>query len=286
MIKLHEDKQLFGDSLTFTEAASMFSARLVEKDYYCTVLLDYFAGKVPGLVFKGGTCLAKVHADFFRLSEDLDFVIPVSLTASRGERQKLAAPVKEVFGSLPRELPCFSFKTHLTGANKSTQYVGEVSYRSLAAGQEELIKIDVGLREPLLIPPVALEARTILLNPSNERVFLAPVSLPCISLVEAFAEKFRAALSRREPAIRDFYDLDYGVRRLGLRPEDPSLARLVRRKMAVPGNGPADVSAGRLAALRDQVESRLKPVLRTKDFDAFDLNRVFKIVAAMAAKIG
>jgi hypothetical protein len=56
--------------------------------------------------------------------------------------------------------------------------------------------------------------------------------------------------------------------------------------MAVPGNGPADVSAGRLAALRDQVESRLKPVLRTKDFDAFDLNRVFKIVAAMAAKIG
>ena len=31
------------------------------------------------LVFKGGTCLTKVHAELYRLSEDLDYTYPSSL---------------------------------------------------------------------------------------------------------------------------------------------------------------------------------------------------------------
>lgn len=65
---LHEDRESFGEALNFTEAETTFAVRLVEKDYYCTVLLACLAAKVPRLVFKGGTCLAKVHANFFRLS--------------------------------------------------------------------------------------------------------------------------------------------------------------------------------------------------------------------------
>jgi predicted nucleotidyltransferase component of viral defense system len=42
------------------------------------VLLEYLAAVDEALVFKGGTCLAKVYADFYRLSEDLDFVIPMA----------------------------------------------------------------------------------------------------------------------------------------------------------------------------------------------------------------
>ena len=57
MLELHEDRDRFGEALSFTEAEMRFAARLVEKDYYCTVLLEYQAGKVTGLVFKGGTCL-------------------------------------------------------------------------------------------------------------------------------------------------------------------------------------------------------------------------------------
>src|SRR5262245_44864651 len=69
----HEDLRRFRDALTLTEAESGFSARLIEKDYYCSLLLLDLSGPFEqGLVFKGGTCLSKVHADFFRLSEDLD----------------------------------------------------------------------------------------------------------------------------------------------------------------------------------------------------------------------
>ena len=103
--------------------------------------------------------------------------------------------------------------------------------------------------------------------------------------MEAFAEKFRAALSRREVAVRDFFDLDYAVRRLGLQSETPELIDLVRRKLSVPGNEPVDVSANRLAALRQQVGPQLQPVLRREDFAEFDLERAFQTVATMAAKM-
>ena len=285
MLELHEDRDRFGEALSFTEAELRFPARLVEKDYYCTVLLEYLAGKVPGLVFKGGTCLAKVHTHFFRLSEDLDFVIPVAEDTSRTERRKLVSPVKDFFIGLARALPCFQIKGPLKGANNSTQYVGSVSYQSFGTGQGEMIKIEVALREPLLTPPIAADAQTALLDPLTGHAIMAPVSLSCISKMEAFAEKFRAALSRRAVAVRDFFDLDYAVLRLGLRPEDAELIRLVRRKLAVSGNEPVDVSANRLAALRQQVEPQLQPVLRAQDFAEFDLERAFQIMATMAARV-
>jgi hypothetical protein len=95
------------------------------------------------------------------------------------------------------------------------------------------------------------------------------------------AEKLRAATSRREAAVRDFYDVDYAVRRLGFRVDDTELLELVRAKLAVPGNDPVDVSPARLAALRPQLEAQLKPVLRDRDFTEFDLERSFGIVTSV-----
>lgn len=282
MPRLHEDPDRFGEALNFTEAETTFPARLLEKDYYCTVLLQCLSGRASRLVFKGGTCLAKVHANFFRLSEDLDFVIPVAAESTRTERRKLISPMKEAFPVLTRALPCFQIHEPWEGANNSTQYLGSVSYRSLATGQPETIEIEVALRESLLTPPILAEARTALLDPVSEQAILPPITLSCLSRSEAFAEKFRAALSRREVAVRDFFDLDYAVRHLGLQPADPDLTSLVRRKLAVPGNEPIDTSATRLAQLRLQLAPQLQPVLRPADFAAFDLDRAFQLVSAMA----
>jgi predicted nucleotidyltransferase component of viral defense system len=60
----HDDPQRFREALTLTEAQSGFNARLIEKDYYCSLILrDLAALFAQGLVFKGGTCLSKVHAE-------------------------------------------------------------------------------------------------------------------------------------------------------------------------------------------------------------------------------
>jgi len=205
--------------------------------------------------------------------------------APRAERSNQAKPLKEAVEKLPKRLPEFHLVDPLKGANNSTQYIAVVGYSSLVRQQEETIKIEVGLREPLLTPVVKSPARTIMLNPVSGKSHVPPVSVRCISKKEAMAEKFRAALSRREAAIRDFFDIDYAVRMLGLHPRDAAFVRLVRHKLDVPGNDPVDVSAERLKALRLQVEPRLKPVLRAKDFAEFDLDRAFEIVAAVAAMV-
>ena len=276
---------MFLEALNFTAAHTGFSAQLIEKDYFCTVLLQYLA-TTGVLVFKGGTCMAKVHGEFYRLSEDLDFAIPMPCDAARTERRRQTERLKKTVADVATKLEGFAVVEPLTGANVSTQYVSVVGYDSLLSGQSEHIKIEIGLREPLLTPVFDGAARTALLDPVSGRPMVPPLALPCISRMEAFAEKFRAALSRREAAIRDFYDIDYAVRRLDLRPQDPALVELVRQKLAMPGNEPADVSEARLAILRRQLDSRLKPVLRDADFTEFDLDRAFRIITQMAEKTG
>ena len=286
LVRCHEDPDLFREAVNFTAAETAFAVRLVEKDYFCSVVLEYLAARDDSLAFKGGTCLTKVYAGLYRLSEDLDFAISTEVDTSRAERSRRAAGVKEALAALPAALPCFRVVEPLEGANNSTQYIGVVAYGSLLSRQEETIKIEVGLREPLLMPVADVSARTILLDPVSHRPMTASIMARCISKAEAFAEKFRAALSRREVVIRDFYDIDYAIRKLGLEPRDEAMVGLVRNKLAVPGNEPLDVSGERLAALRRQLDPQLKSVLREGDLREFDLERAFQVVAEMAKQLG
>lgn len=168
----------------------------------------------------------------------------------------------------------------------STQYLAVVGYGSVLNQQEETIKIEVSLREPLLTPVLDGAARTMLRSPLTNNPMVTSIVVRCIGKTEALAEKFRAALSRRETAIRDFYDIDHAVRKGGLNPEGVEVVKQVRQKLAVPGNESVDVSERRLLALRQQVEPQLRPVLREKDFSEFDLDRAFKIVFEMAKAVG
>jgi hypothetical protein len=148
--RIHEDTALFREAVSFTSAETRFLPRLIEKDYFCTILIEYLSSNVERLVFKGGTCLAKVHAGFYRLSGDLDFVIPVHLSASRSDRRNLAACLKKAVTELPNRLNPFYMIEALKGANDSTQYIAVVGYSSRIGSREETIKIEIGLREPLL----------------------------------------------------------------------------------------------------------------------------------------
>jgi len=282
-LRFHKDTVFFKEAVGFTAAQTGFSQRLVEKDYFCTVLLAYFASeRDSSLVFKGGTCLAKIHAEFYRMSEDLDFVVPVATTCSRSERSHQASRIKEHLSKLSITEPHLRLVEPLRGANQSRQYLGRISYESLVQAGEDTIKIEVALREPLLIEAVRGPARTALLDPISGKKLVPNIPVQCISKTEAFAEKYRAALTRREVAIRDFYDIDYGIMKLGIRPADPKMVKLVRKKIAVPGNDSIDVSDLRLSTLRGQLTARLRPVLRDRDFDEFDLDRAISTVLQMA----
>jgi len=282
----HEDLALFREALSYTQSATGFSARLVEKDYFGSLILgDLLAVTSPPWVFKGGTCLSKVHSDFYRLSEDLDFAYSVPLDAPRSQRSKTIEPVKEHLATLSERLPCFHVASPLRGHNNSTQYLAELRYRSAVSGQDEAIKVEFSIREPILDPVEFLPARTLLVDPFRQSAAVRPMSVPVLSCRETYAEKFRAALTRREPAIRDFFDLDYGVRSGRLNMGDGGLLALVRQKLAVRGNAPIDVSGAKRENLKRQVQAQLRPVLREAEFEEFDLERAFEIVATIAGTL-
>jgi len=220
-----------------------------------------------------------------RLSEDLDFLVSTPVEASRGERSGRAAELKKAIANVDRDLPTVRVATGLTGVNDSRQYNAVIAYKSLIAEQEETLKIEVAFREPVLSAVIEAQARTLLLDPINGVEVVPSFPVPALSREEAMAEKLRAALSRREVAIRDFYDVDHAVQRSVLQPDDMAVLHLVRQKLAVLGNEEVDVSEERLSALKRQLDAELRPVLREDEFAAFDVDRAFRTVAGIAAAL-
>jgi predicted nucleotidyltransferase component of viral defense system len=283
-LNLHNDRDLFREAVSYSAAVTKFLPRLVEKDYFCTLLLEYFL-PLKDLVFKGGTCLAKVHANFYRLSEDLDFTIPIAIESDRKARRKGIEPVKTLCDGLVKNLPFFTFAERLKGANESTQYIAVLNYGSLLSSNTESIKVEISLREPLMEKVELFDANTILLDPINGKQIFSPVRIACISKREAYAEKFRAALTRRDPAIRDYFDIDYAITRMNFDPEEKELITLVQKKLAVPGNDLQDINEDWVEALRRQLEAELKPVLRQDDYEKFDLDRALRLVNEMKHRV-
>ena len=56
--------------------------------------------------------------------------------------------------------------------------------------------------------------------------------------------------------------------------------------LSVAGTGPTDVSPDKVARLRAQIETQLKPVLREADLAGFDLDRAVERVARAAHLAG
>jgi len=279
----HDDVELFRSALSFTQAETGFSARLIEKDYYCSLLLrDLLLADVPGLAFKGGTSFSKIHGAFYRLSEDLDFGISTPVDAPRRDRSKRVTAWKEHLAKISCRTPCFQIVDPLQGYNNSTQYSGRVSYSSLVSGQDEHVKIEISVREPILNAIEQLPVKTLLLDPFRRSAAVDTIQIAVLSRLEAYAEKLRAALTRRDPAIRDFYDIDHAYRTNRIKSTDWLLIDLLRQKLSVPGTEPIDVSPEKLENLRRQVDVQLKPVLKESDFISFDLNHAFETVRRFA----
>jgi predicted nucleotidyltransferase component of viral defense system len=284
-ITVHEDGDFFREAILYTANMTGLNSQLVEKDYFCSVLLSFLYSDESSLVFKGGTCLSKVHGGFYRLSEDLDFMISTPSDSSRSLRRKTIEPLKKIIGRVSDVLPFFTFLEHLTGRNNSTQYIAQVQYRSSIRPGPATIKIEIGLREELLTLPQKGRVKTLLNNPFSRKPAVQEFSVLCMSPEEAYAEKLRAALTRTELAIRDFYDIDYAVQGMGLDLSKKDFLDLAIKKLTVPGNDPLNITLSRKEILRRQLETELKPILREKDFQQFDLDRAFNLVAEIGSML-
>jgi len=208
----HTNPQRFISAIEFTAYETGFLPTLIEKDYYCSIVLDYLRKQSCNLLtFKGGTLLAKGHAGFYRLSEDLDFTLPINATANRSQRSKLAKPLKSIIKSIPADLPDFTLSKELAGNNESRQYNAELIYSSLFNDQHERLLVEISLREELLEPTQEVTLNTVLLNPLNGNPILPGFKFQSLSRLEAYSQKIRAALNKKRLAIRDYFDIHYAL---------------------------------------------------------------------------
>jgi len=280
---LHDaDPDIFREALSYSEAVTGFTASLIEKDYYCSLILHHVFDRDTPLVFKGGTCLSKVYADFYRLSEDLDLVIPVEVDTPRNQRRSEMNPIKGIFDELPEAIPGIAVSQAFRGHNESRQYIGYLEYDSNVMDKHERIKIEIGIREPLLLPSLTGETRTIVVNPFSGRPLLPAFTVQAMGMKEAYAEKVRAALSRKEPAIRDLFDLFHAMRKMKLDLDDHDFLIMVRKKLDVPGNTPVDISLEYKREIDRQLKGQLRPVLRPSDFDSFNIHEAFDLICRIA----
>lgn len=285
-LQLHETPDAFRQALRFTEAESGFAQRLIEKDYYCSLILaDFEPLFSSGLVFKGGTCLSKVYAGFYRLSEDLDFAISIPTTARPRDRREARLPVKRHLEQIAERLPAVSTSGTPQGHDGNRQYNAVLQYASVVTGERETVKVQVAIREPIIESTVSCLGRTLLRHPLPKVTPGAHLSLCVLSLHEAYAEKVRAALTRNPPAIRDVFDIADVARAKRLDLSGPRFLSLVRQKLAVARNAVIDTSEARRRSLENQLETHLKPVVRSSDYAAFDIERAFAEVEKLAAMI-
>ena len=286
--EIHKDPIYFREAVISNAQQSGFLPNLIEKDYYCSLILNYlFQDDDTNLVFKGGTCLSKVYANFYRMSEDLDFVIPVEQGNPRTLRRRLIKPIKQQLKELQEDYPFLQLKDNLIGYNLNKQYIGIFNYNSVIESENKpgTIKIEIGMREELLKDAVWNVTSTLLIDPFKEKKVISDFKTQCLAIEEVYSEKFRAALSRREPAIRDYFDIFYAASNLKIDFLDKKFKKLVEQKLDVPDNDPIDISNVRKKKLQLQIETELKPFLRPEDFNKFDFEIAFKIVEQIKKKI-
>lgn len=83
------------------------------------------------------------------------------------------------------------------------------TYSSIFDQTKQTIKIEVTYTHKRHLPLVNREIQSIFIDPTLENPIFPSKHIKCFSLDEMMAEKIRAALTRREPAIRDFFDVRY-----------------------------------------------------------------------------
>lgn len=217
-----DDKINLSREINRISAETGFSQRLIEKDYYLTKILHEISKKdIKNLVFKGGTCLNKCYLGFYRLSEDLDFIINEDL--SKLSKTQIKKRLDNIRGEIFQILDKLNLETNkemgkgwkMLTSKEDPGIIGleiVTSYNSIIDDSEQTIKLDMSFRKQLLRPSRKMRVRHEFFNALGDPLLEKDVNIEAIDLSENFAEKFRALVTRESIAIRDIYDIYFALK--------------------------------------------------------------------------
>ncbi|MDD4151840.1 MAG: nucleotidyl transferase AbiEii/AbiGii toxin family protein, partial [Candidatus Gracilibacteria bacterium] len=248
--------------------AKKFDKSKYEKDFLLTLILIKFGQKYPDLVFKGGTCLNKIYFPYFRLSEDLDFVINKDI--GRTARQTLLKKYEDDFVS-DLNILGLKLRDERTKYDEHKLAMFTFEYNSILDNSLQTIKIDISLKNKLYLPTFSGEIKSNFKDTFLEENIFQSHFINCINLQEALAEKLRASLTRKEPAIRDFFDIWYVKNNSNFDFENEEFKKLLDIKLKETDY--KYTLEENFENLKKQVQTDLKPVLNN-DF-SFDFEEIY-----------
>jgi len=284
---LHDDKDNFLKVLEATSAQTGFPLLLLEKDYYLTIVLSGMDRLSENLIFKGGTCLNKIYYSYYRLSEDLDFIMRLpSGKLSRADRRRVIKPIKDNILSYANSYGMTINDVNNTGHKESSQYIFYIDYNSAVLGNKQSIKLEIGLRFNPILPVSKQEVSHKFLHPFTKEPLFDGSAVNCLALKELVAEKMRATATRLTIVPRDFYDISFLIK-AGFDFQDEELWQLFKRKLSEDGFesdlSKYRVNMGRcqeeIADMSSRIEAELLDVLNSAERKAFDLNESLQLLS-------
>lgn len=257
-----------------------FRLETIEKDFYLTLILNSVESHLSDkIVFKGGTLLNKIHLNYHRLSEDIDFAFlnPEGLDV-RSKRSRAITPIREKMPALLKLLGLKSEKPEGEGFNNSTQYEFVIAYPSFVSGKDESIKLEISLRQAPIDKPFHNVITHFYKDPFTGEDLIPKNKILSLSFNEAVAEKLKATITRRDVAIRDYYDLWF-IAEAKFDFKDKRFLSIFKKKLEEEKyranysyNFGLDQKS--IELLRGQIETELIPVIRIGE--SFDLDKVFE----------
>ena len=189
----------------------------IEKDYIISwILWGIYNHDLlnDALIFKGGTCLKKIHIEDYRYSEDMDFTLHPDLETDISD-DKIFSAFDEVFteikeaANIDLSIPEDSKEVHESGGLKFfIDYIGPLG------GQGDHVKMDISKGEKLEFKLKNLE----MLNQYSDLVEEEEIMVQCYGLEEVVIEKMAALMGRTIP--RDLYDFEYLTNNEGIELQD------------------------------------------------------------------
>jgi len=189
----------------------------IEKDYIISWVLwgIYNHDKLKNaLIFKGGTCIKKVHIEDYRFSEDIDFTLNPEIE-EKITNDEIYIAFHEIFvkikesANIDLSIPEDSKETHVSNSIKFfINYVGPLG------GKGDHLKTDISRGEKLEFD---LEQKK-MLNQYSDLEEEEEITIQTYGLEEMVIEKMAALMGRTIP--RDLYDFEYLTNTEGIELQD------------------------------------------------------------------
>jgi len=189
----------------------------IEKDYIISWILWGIYNHnflKDALIFKGGTCLKKIHIEDYRYSEDMDFTLNPEMEKNitnndiYGAFETVFVEIKEA-ANINLSIPEDSKEVHESGGIKFfIDYVGPLG------GKSDHVKTDISKGEKLVFDVERLN----MLNQYSDIEEEEDVTIKCYGLEEIVIEKMAALMGRTIP--RDLYDFEYLTNNEGIELQD------------------------------------------------------------------